>query len=89
MATASAYEWVNTMVAAQSRAPLATDVIWKSLDQYAGRDANSDARLKEVLDCINGELATDTDGPLPGLWVRVADYLRLRQMRATSFARES
>ncbi len=84
MATASASEWVNEMVAAAARAPVTTDAIWKSLDRYAGRDGNAESRLKEVLDCINGELAAQAEGPLPGLWVRVADYLSVRQRRAVN-----
>lgn len=82
MATASAYEWVNAMVAASARAPLATDAIWKSLDRYAGPGPNAPARVKDVLECISVELAGDSEGPLPALWVRVADYLRVRERRA-------
>ena len=82
MATASASEWVNEMVSAAARAPLATDAIWKSLDRYAGRDGNAEGRLKEVLDCINGALPNHSEGPLPALWVRVADYLSVRRRGA-------
>lgn len=82
MATTSAYQWVNAMVAATAHEPLATDAIWKSLDRYAGRDGNAEARLKDVLACISVEMADHAEGPLPGLWVRVADYLSVRARRA-------
>lgn len=82
----NACEWVNEIVSASLHEPLATDAIWKSLDLYAGRGAGAPARLRDVLDYISVQLAEHAEDPaerpLAGLWVRVADYLRVRERRA-------
>lgn len=83
---ADACEWVSEIVAAGEHEPLATDAIWKSLDSYAGRGAAASGRVRDVLDYISVLLANHSESPLEaplaGLWVRVADYLKVHERRA-------
>ncbi|MHB1206404.1 MAG: hypothetical protein ACYCZX_12610 [Rhodospirillaceae bacterium] len=81
---ANARRWTLDMIALSPMRPLAPEIIWESLEKYAGRGPLGVGRCRDLLDHIDGQLIERRGGPaMRALWQTVADYLdRVQQSLA-------
>lgn len=84
---ASAGEWVRHIVAQSQTEPMTTEDVLKSLERYAGSNAEKLLpRVQAVLDYIDNELVERRGGQvMRDLWASVADYIeKVQEGRAAA-----